>query len=233
MTRAHWERIPQLSTAWVNQVAPYGGDFLLRLSDGTVLNLVTPPSVPPRADTRGRQLGKAQGWPKDWTSSLGPGWVGTTSAFYLQQGAGWRVFAPKPELQGAVVTCVARWRQRLWVGSQSGLFEVDPATGTARRQLGLSDTWITALAVYQDQLYVGTFSGGLTCLGRGQLSSERIHCLLATSRGLWAGTPQGLLHVDRSRRHLPGETVWCLAERGDELWIGTDGGLLSASQARL
>jgi len=216
-----WQRVASFSDAWVNQVTAQRDGFLVRLSDGTVLQM-----------PQGRQLGKRSGWPKDWTSALGPGWVGTQSAFYLQDGARWQVFAPKPELQNAVVTSVARWRGSLWVGTQSGLFEVDPATRQARRH-PLNDSWITALAVYENQLYVGTFSGGLSILNQGPVRNERIHCLLATPHGLWAGTPQGLLEVNRRRLLLPDQTVWCLAQRGDELWVGTDGGLLQTSQARL
>lgn len=217
--QAGWQRV---SDSWVNQVASQGDGFLVRLSDGAVLDL-----------GENRQLGRRDGWPKDWTSALGPGWVGTTSAFYLQDGARWQVFAPKPALQGAVVTSVARWRRSVWVGTQSGLFEVNPQTREARRVAGVNDSWITALAVYEGRLYVGTFSGGLSILGEGQVSPERIHCLLATPRGLWAGTPQGLLQVNRKRFLLAGQTVWCLAQRQDELWVGTDHGLLQTSQARL
>lgn len=216
-----WQRVSHFSDAWVNQVTPQKDGFLIRLSDGTILQM-----------PQGRQLGKRDGWPKDWTSALGPGWVGTANAFYLQDGSRWQVFAPKPELQGAVVTCVARWRGSYWVGTQSGLFEVNPTTRQARRHQ-LNDTWITALAVHDQQLFVGTFSGGLSILGKGPVTPERIHCLLATPHGLWAGTPQGLLQVNRRRHLLGDQTVWCLAQRGDELWVGTDAGLFQTSQARL
>ncbi|MBI3929880.1 MAG: hypothetical protein HY319_30355 [Armatimonadetes bacterium] len=242
LTSSGWEH--DLPAAWVNHVACRGDRILVRTSDGSVR------SGRPRGSSW-QLLGRNAGWPKDWTSALGDGWVGSYSAFYVEEHNRWRVFRPKPELQGVVVTDVARWAHHLWVGSQSGLFQLDPRDGSCRRHLGaLSDSWITGVESFDGRLWAGTFSGGL-CVGTGQgwthfragtspLPSDRIHCMLATDRALWVGTPAGLAWTDGERwEHLtaedglPSDTVWSLAARGDELWVGTDSGLCRASQRRL
>lgn len=224
-----------LQQGWVNQLAWNGDGLCVRFSDGSV-------------QCGGRVLGKTDGLLKAWTSSLGPGCIGTLSGFTLYGSGRWRSYAPKPRLQGVTVTCVLpEGSDRVWLGSQSGLWEVKRQTGATRQILAeLSDSWVTALADWQGQVCVGTFRGGL-CVGRGArwqrwdgLPGDRVHCLLSTARGLWIGTPEGLVWTDLRRVRvytmrdgLPGNVVWSLAADGDTLLIGTQAGLAECRQTDL
>jgi ligand-binding sensor domain-containing protein len=187
-------------------------------------------------------MGRICGWPKDWTSGLGQGWVATLSGFYAQQNRGWKIFTPKPALQGVTVTGVARFRQQFWLASQNGVYCLDPVSGGCQQVLAeLPDSWVTCLESFHGQLWAGTFRDGLCHFDGRKWSREerpgpRIHCLLATAAGLWIGTPRGLMWTDgRTWRTydraqgLPSNAVWSLAARGDQLWIGTDSGLCQAS----
>lgn len=226
-----WSRVPGLPSAWVNHVAYAQGDVWTRFSDGTLFKGATPVKLL-----------------KPWTSSLGDGWVGTYSGFSLLQRGKWQHFAPKPALQGTTVTAVALLGREVWLGSQSGLFCYDQ--GKCEQVLSpLSDSWITSFVSFDGRLWAGTFRGGL-CVGSGHdwtaygassaLGSDRVHCLITTSDGVWAGTPAGLVYTNGRRwkqfgvkQGLPSNTVWALAERKGELWIGTDSGLARASLKRL
>ncbi len=232
----HWQPVEGLPSQWINQLSTSGEEVLVRFSSGLVLS-----------GQKGtwRTMGKSCGWPKDWTSGLGQGWVTTLSGFYAQQGKGWKTFTPKPALQGVTVTALARFQKQYWLASQNGLYCYDPLNSSCRQHLKeLPDSWVTSLENYQGKLWAGTFRGGIAVYdGQSwqiQRPEERIHCLLATPAGLWIGTPQGLLWTDgRNWRRfgrdqgLPSPTVWSLARRGDELWIGTDSGLCEARLSRL
>lgn len=223
---------------WVNHLACQGDQVLARFSDGSVWQ-------------GERQLGRACGWPKDWTSCVGKEpdgdtWAGTYSAFYLNRNGRWQIHAPKPALQGILVTGLARLEDKVWVGSQSGLFEYDLGTHACRQVSmgnGLTDSWVTGVAVFGGKVWAGTFGGGLCVLGpqgcwthyrvgTSSLTSDRIHCLLSTRQGVWLGTPEGLVWTDGAKWRcfttadgLPGDTVWSLASRDRQLWVGTDCGL--------
>lgn len=228
-----WAAVEGLPSAWVNQLSASGEQVLVRFSSGLVVsgqNCAT--------GTRWQTMGRSCGWPKDWTSGLGQGWVATLSGFYAQQGKGWKTYIPKPALQGVTITGVARYQKLYWLASQNGVYGYQPESGQCRQFVGeLPDSWVTCLETYQGQLWAGTFRGGL-CRYDGSSwvpvseAGERIHCLLATPAGLWIGTPRGLVWTDGKqwRRYgraqgLSGQAVWALATRGDELWIGTDSGL--------
>lgn len=234
--KERWQTVEGLPSRWVNQLGASGDEVLVRFSSGLVLS---------GHNGTWRTMGKSCGWPKDWTSGLGQGWVTTLSGFYAQQGKGWRTFTPKPALQGVTVTSVARYRQNYWLASQNGLYCYLPDSQQCIQHLReLPDSWVTSLESYRGRLWAGTFRGGLAVYdGRNwqvQMPGERIHCLLATPGGLWIGTPQGLVWTDGSqwRRYgrdqgLPSPAVWSLGSRGDELWIGTDSGLCEARLSRL
>jgi ligand-binding sensor domain-containing protein len=229
-----WQPLHGLPSQWVNHLSTCGEEVLVRFSSGLVLS---------GQNGTWRTMGKRSGWPKDWTSALGPDWVATLSAFYARQGKGWQTFAPKPALQGVTITAVARYAGDYWLASQNGLYRYD---GKQSRQFlqELPDNWITCLETYQGKLWAGTFAGGVAVYDgrawRVELPNQRIHCLLSTAQGIWAGTPQGLLWNDGRgwrrfgrQQGLPGDVIWSLASRGDGLWIGTDSGLAQASLSRL
>jgi len=238
-----WAPVQGLPSTWVNQLSTAGDQVLVRFSSGLVLS-----GQNFGAGTRWQPMGRSCGWPKDWTSGLGQGWVTTLSGFYMQQGRGWKTFVPKPALQGVTVTAVARHHGQYWLASQNGAYCYQPDSGLCRQYLGeLPDSWVTCLESYQGKLWTGTFRGGLCTFDgnswvrvESELPGERIHCLLATPGGLWIGTPRGLVWTDGQRwrrfdrsQGLPSQAVWSLAARGDELWIGTDSGLCEASLRQL
>ena len=225
----NWSRVEGLPSSWINQLGVSGQEVLVRFSSGLVLSGAGP---------YWRTMGRSSGWPKDWTSGLGPDWVATLSGFYTRQGKGWKTYVPKPALQGVTVTGVARYGGSYWLGCQNGAYCYDAASGECRQIVReLPDSWVTCLESSGGKLWAGTFRGGLAVFDGHrwsvELPGERIHCLLSTPSGLWVGTPRGLLWTDgREWRRfgreqgMPSEVVWSLAARGEELWVGTDGGLL-------
>lgn len=233
-----------LPSEWVNHLASDGERVLIRVSDGRVALSRQPRSWSP--------LGRDQGWPKDWTASLGEDrgmlWVGSLSAFYLSPSPGsWQVFRPKPALDQRLVLDVARFQGRLWVAThRAGLISLDPATGDWERVslgTGLAGSWVTAVEVFGGALWAGTFRGGLSRLRSREhpwepvdpgeaLPSRAIHCLLGTPEELWVGTMEGLArHDGDSWAHygvgegLPSGNVTALAASDAALWVGTPSGL--------
>ncbi len=232
-----WSSMPT-GDLWINHLCFGRGRPWARTSGGDLL-------VPDK--DRWRKLTRQDGLLKDWTSSVqvsgGNVWVGTWGAVSKFDGKKWHHFAPKPALEGQVVTSVATMGPDIWVGTaKGGLCRYNGESGlweTYSLGSGITDTWVTCLDVWDGRLWVGTFSGGL-CSWDGRnwrsvrapspLPSDRINCL-AHDRDLYVGTLDGLVIYDGngwepvSRELLPHETVQSLCVNGPRLWVGTPEGL--------
>ena len=139
---------------------------------------------------------------------------------------------------------LAAGRERLWVGTSSGLVEFDPATGRAEA-VHLRGRGVTALAAQGDTVFVGTGSGlyvGLRTAAEAPADSfarlatlgSDVRALALLGDQLAVGTGAGLELRPRAggepRRILAGgqlaEPPLSLAADGEQLWIGTRTGLL-------
>lgn len=251
------DRSRGLPDDWINQVASDGSRLYVRDSRGQVLTTTTSGAW--------RKVGKRpDGWPKDWTSALGFDggrlWAGTLSAFYLLGPGGWQVFAPKPQLQGKMVTDLAFRGDEIWIATHKhGLLCWNLRTGAWQHYAlaeGFPDTWVTAVEVLGGEVWAGTFSKGLARLAESggkrtwtvfvpgmagePLPSERVNCLKAAGGRLFVGTLGGLTATDGTAwrtwglaEGLPCDSVRALEYDGADLWVGTDGGLLQAPLAAL
>ena len=174
-------------------------------------------------------------------TSGGNVWVGTWGAVSKFDGKRWHHFAPKPALEGQVVTCVATMGPDIWVGTaKGGLCRYVGRSGiweTYSLGNGITDTWVTCLDVWDGRLWVGTFSGGL-CSWDGTnwrsvrapspLPSDRINCI-AHDLNLYVGTLDGLLIYDgkdwtpiaREFTARDGPVTLCQRFR---VWVGTPEG---------
>ena len=232
-----WSSMPT-GDLWINHLCFGRGRPWARTSGGDLL-------VPGK--DHWRKLTRQDGLLKDWTSSVqtsgGNVWVGTWGAVSKFDGKRWHHFAPKPALEGQVVTCVATMGPDIWVGTaKGGLCRYVGRSGiweTYSLGNGITDTWVTCLDVWDGRLWVGTFSGGL-CSWDGTnwrsvrapspLPSDRINCI-AHDLNLYVGTLDGLLIYDGkdwtpiARELLPHETVQSLCVNGSRLWVGTPEGL--------
>jgi ligand-binding sensor domain-containing protein len=232
-----------LSSTWINHVAFGSGRAWARTSAGYLF-------VHAGSDWR-QVTKKGSGIVKDWTSCVqssgGHIWTGTWGAISKFDGSRWHNYAPKPALEGQVVTSVVVMGPDIWVGTaKDGLRRYNGRTGqweAFNLGSGLTDTWVTCLAVWRGSLWVGTFGGGLCRYdGRewepiraaGPLPSDRINCLAATD-ALYVGTLDGLCRYDGDEwttytraDGLPSEIIQALAVSGDRLWVGTPEGLASA-----
>lgn len=131
---------------------------------------------------------------------------------------------------------------RVWAATSGGLFSWNgTAWDLTTTSQGLPDNHVLALAVSPDRrtLYAATVDG-IAMLEDGrwreyatqrQLNYEQPQDLLVLKSGLYAGTANGLLHVDRRMKimkYVEGKNVHAVAEDGDEvLWAGVDGGAVA------
>ena len=112
-----------------------------------------------------------------------------------------------------------------------------------RRRCGSRDELVpvggfaaSGVALYRDELFVGTYGGGLRRLYGGRVGGipDSVTALAATNSGLLCGTEDGLYRLGPSGvsrldpPSLPAPNISALATGGDALWIGSfDGGLAS------
>lgn len=239
-----WRSIAPPGTVgtWINHLAHARGRLWVRTSAGLVHSY---------HGGKFELVAGASGKVKQWTSgvwSVGDTvWLGLWGALAKFDGRDWTITSRDPSLRGQVITAVAVFDKKLWVGTaKDGLKCHDPAMGTwetVSLGSGLSDTWVTALDVYDDALWVGTFNGGL-CRYSGDawealrapdaLPSARVNCLAHSADALYVGTLDGLAIRQSGQwetftrdEGLPSEVVQALAvdpATGD-VWVGTSEGL--------
>lgn len=100
---------------------------------------------------------------------------------------------------------------------------------------GLPGPHVTALAVFRDSLWIGTFNRGLARQDPGEIlrpiegPNSFINALQATSRHLFVGTSEGLFRTengrDFTRVEFVEDAVVGLAHDGTSLWASTPGAL--------
>jgi len=114
-----------------------------------------------------------------------------------------------------------------------------------RRRCGTRDELVpvggfaaSGVAVYRDELFVGTYGGGLRRLYGGRVGGipDSVTALAATTAGLLCGTEDGLYRLGPAGvsrldpPSLPAPNVSALATGAGALWVGSfDGGLASLS----
>jgi len=175
-------------------------------------------------------------------------WVGTfDGGLAIQQSDGWMLLGTGDGLSDPFVTSIAAGRRGeaplVLVGTQSGLtiFEGDRPAIYGVEQ-GLPDDHVAAVALWDDDLAVGTFGGGLglyegqswQSIGASSLPSGYVQAVAYDERGgLWIGTRDGLaLRQQRDWRELPGPpgppgariTALTSVRDGETpgaLWVGT------------
>ena len=176
--------------------------------------------------------------------------IGTGQGLLLADG---RFLSAFHGLPGNQVLALADAGDQLFVGTPSGLGAVRAGQVLWRAVAGdgrLPHPWITALSLFQKDLFIGTYGGGVT--RRSPLPEQlgapgtfeafpetqgfkiNTGCLLSASGQLFLGSDgQGLwvLRRDGSRFErlavpLPSPRITALFAEGDWLYIGTDEGLL-------
>ncbi|MGH7559112.1 MAG: two-component regulator propeller domain-containing protein [Gemmatimonadota bacterium] len=171
-------------------------------------------------------------------------YMGSDHGLTQRVGDTWTTWGWSAEPSLGAVTGLAIDRDRLWVGTTSGLVAFDPATGRGE-VVHLRGRAVTALHAMRDTVFVGTEAGlwkGVRRAGAtpadsfGRLPSlsgdvralARLGDLLAVGTGtgleIWplgGGEPQRILAGGRLT-----EPPLSLAADGEQLWIGTRTGLL-------
>ena len=158
--------------------------------------------------------------------------------------------APVPmPVADATVNCFVQDTDRLWVGTEQGLFFLRDghveAAGDINRQL--ADLMIRSLVVdAQGKLWVGTFGRGVFVVnkqgrvvahvenGSGLLSNAVNQLLLADDGSIWAATRRGLAHFQNTAnpkqvsvfdhsRGLSEDHVHAIAQDADgNIWLSTN-----------
>lgn len=171
---------------------------------------------------------------------------------YLGQWGGWSEWDGRnfthhlnlPELQGVPPMALLPDGPTLWMATQSrGIAEIERATGKIRwhdERLGLPDDWITCIAKVGNEVYAGTFVGGLARWDgerwqvAPELRGENVTALdsdgagglfVATRHGVWHRDTNGRLKSlhDRAPWLEPEAQALCRVPEG--LWIGTRTGI--------
>jgi ligand-binding sensor domain-containing protein len=161
------------------------------------------------------------------------GWAGWSAT----DGRTWERHFHDGALQGQVVTAIAAGLGAVWVGTQQrGIVAYRRGTITPYHEAqGLTDDWITRLAIRGDRLLVGTYTGGLlewTGQGFRQVMTPRDFAirdiaLPAGSAEAFIATPLGVYRESGDEWRLLAPTrygglesqVLCAAPQG--LWIGS------------
>ncbi|MGH7564066.1 MAG: hypothetical protein ACREK5_06560, partial [Gemmatimonadota bacterium] len=251
--RADWE-------ALYFGLAGASGGPLARTSDGTWFAAGpgraqgdgTAPAAMAMADSTGRWSyilpGRTPGLPTAIARCLLAAgdtlYMGSDHGLTRRVGDTWTTWGWSAEPSLGAVTALAIDRDKLWVGTTSGLVAFDPASGRGE-VVHLRGQAVTALLAARDTVFVGTESGlwkgvhragetpadsfaRLPSLGGDIRALARPGDLLAVGTGtgleIWplgGGEPQRILAGGQLT-----EPPLSLAADGEQLWIGTRAGLL-------
>lgn len=230
---ADWRQFaPPLSDPRPRAMVPFRGDLWVQNAAGTIDRVLPGGSV--RLD-QGLLLGRrdVHCLSTDGRVLLAGQWGGWSEF----DGKSWRRFLDLPALQGYIVTALAANDRRIYIGTQgAGLGAYDRLNGTFKwldRGLRLQDDWITCLALRDDDLFVGTFVGGLSLVRENGIAHfsetgrRQITCLLPEAGALWVGTRFGLLKIEgEAVQTIPtaNGNIQALLRHDDGLWIGTSQG---------
>jgi ligand-binding sensor domain-containing protein len=166
------------------------------------------------------------------------------------QAGSWRVLDSFEVGEGVYVRSLKLEDKRsvMWVGTSSGVHEVDiktlKPTSTFTRKDGLANEYVFAVGVdHQDNKWFGTNAGGVSRYKDGKwktffpmhgLADYWVYCFASQKDGtLWIGTWAGTNKVDPKTgkfttyvRELINEWVYGLGvDAKDRVWFGTEGGV--------
>lgn len=156
----------------------------------------------------------------------------------------WTHFLQEKDLQGLPVMGLQPGGDRLWIGTQSrGVAEFAYQTKKIvwhDERHGLPDDWVTCLLKSRDNIFAGTFVGGLTIYNGKkwytvkELDGDNVTdlredgeggVLIATRRGVWRRDAKGVLtSLQKTNEWLDREAqALCVTKYGT--WIGARTGL--------
>lgn len=166
------------------------------------------------------------------------------------QAGGWRVIDRFEVGQGVYVRALTLERERdaMWVGTSSGVHEVDVKTlkprNTFTRKEGLANEYVFSVGIdHEGNKWFGTNAGGASRYKDGKwktffpmhgLADYWVYCYTRQKDGtLWIGTWAGANKVDPKTgkfttyvRELINEWVYGLGvDSKDRVWFGTEGGV--------
>lgn len=228
-----WERatLPQLSTVAARQLAVFKNALWARHGDGYVdkwdgarwarnvfPQLPRGKALSMAADDTALYLGQWGGW-SEWS------------------GAQWTHHFDVPELKNIPIIGVYAGPKYLWLLTQSrGVVRWDRNAQKAAifdERAGLPDDWITSLVEVGDEVYAGTFVGGLARLEGekwtvySELQGENVTSLEPDGQGgTWVATRHGVWRISGpniQKLKLPwlDEEVQALKAAPGGLWVGT------------
>jgi ligand-binding sensor domain-containing protein len=162
----------------------------------------------------------------------------------------WRVVDNFEVGEGVYVRAltVERDRDAVWVGTSSGVHEIDMKTlkprNTFTRKEGLANEYVFSVGIdHQGNKWFGTNAGGVSRYKDGQwktffpmhgLADYWVYCFASQKDGtMWIGTWAGVNKVDPKNgkfttyvRELINEWVYGLGvDSKDRVWFGTEGGV--------
>jgi hypothetical protein len=170
--------------------------------------------------------------------------VGQWGGWSEWDGNTWTHFLQVPELQGLPLMCLLPDGDRLWIGTQSkGVAEYSYATKQITwhdERAGLQDDWITSLGKVHNEIFAGTFVGGLAIWnGKSwrnvkQLEGDNVTdiaadtrggAIIATRGGVWERTREGVMQrLNEKYSWLDNEAqAVCVTSEGT--WIGARTGV--------
>lgn len=199
-----WSHVstPQLSSVAPRQMVVFGNKLYLRHGDGQVDSF----------DGKAFQRDVFRSLPRRKVSAIysnGKTLFATQWGGWSQwNGNDWTHFLNEKELQGLSLMSLYADDGKVWLGTQSrGVAEYSHLTKTLRwhdERHGLTDDWITCISNVGDEIYAGTFVGGLVRFDgkkwhhEPQLQGENVTALEPDSRGgIYIATRNGTWHRNK------------------------------------
>ncbi|MFD2035304.1 sensor histidine kinase [Belliella marina] len=145
-------------------------------------------------------------------------WISTA---FGKKGSLYKMVGGAPELvsKGAFeITCFLETKSAFLLGSNNGLYILDPVSGILEKLEGMDD--ILVRSIYEDrngEIWINTYSNGMFHYHAGKFTSlptdpmgylRTSHCILEDSDGyFWISSNKGLFHVKRSHleKYIKGE----------------------------
>ena len=217
----------------------------LRTNDGAMSAATSGGIVNFKANYTAETLSKNEGLPTNSITQFSDDFIATAKGLAYREDGVFHVLSTVQNLPNNSIYTTLKIGEKTYAGTLGGLAEIENrrvVRSFKDSNSNLTTNWVTALCYANEQLFIGTYGGGIYELApSGEIHSFESeagkfvvnpNALYADGRRLYAGTLQGVKILDLQTQEwrgvtqiLPSQTVTSITGDAQKVYFGTTNGI--------